>query len=299
MTALAFDHLDRLLGTAIRADVACPACADAEHRTTANRRRRVLRLWRLDNGGVSYRCARCGVAGTAYNDSPRAETSPLDRMAARVRRAQQEAADAVERASRRAKASRLWRMRQPIAGTPAETYLRQARGYHGPLPATLGYLPARDDYSHAMIAAFGLSSEPEPGALDIADDAVTAVHLTRLATNGRGKAGGDRDKIMLGTPSGSPIILAPPNDLMAISITEGIEDALSVHEALGIGAWAAGSASFLPKLADVVPLYIETVHVIVHDDIDGRRHARELVRRLRGHGVEVIARLLRVREAAE
>lgn len=295
---LAFDHLDRLLGAAARVDAPCPACADVAHRTAVNRRRRVLRLWRLDNGGVSYRCARCGIAGTAYSDRPRAEPSHLERMAARVRRAQQQQADEAEHRKRLGTAQWLWSMRRPIAGSPAEVYLREARGYSGVLPSTLAYLPARGEHQHAMIAAFGMPTEPEPGALAIADDAVTAVHLTRLAPDGRAKAGADVDKLMLGAPSGSPIVLAPANDLGALAITEGIEDALSVYAALGIGAWAAGSASFLPKLSDAVPSYVEVVHVIVDDDRDGRRYAAELVRRLRDRGFEVLPRLLRSEEAA-
>jgi hypothetical protein len=43
----------------------------------------------------------------------------------------------------------------------------------------------------------------------------------------------------------SPIVLAPPNDLLGSSITEGIEDALTMHEATGLGTWAAGSAARL------------------------------------------------------
>ena len=48
---------------------------------------------------------------------------------------------------------------------------------------------------------------------------------------------------MIGRSSGSPIVLAPANDLLGLVISEGIEDALSLHEASGCGAWAAGSAS--------------------------------------------------------
>jgi hypothetical protein len=90
------------------------------------------------------------------------------------------------------------------------------------LPATLGFLPARGVHAPAMIAAFGLPSEPEPGQLAIADDAVCGVHITRLAPNGLGKACTDADKIMIGMSVGSPIVLGPPNDLLGLAITEGI-----------------------------------------------------------------------------
>ena len=48
-------------------------------------------------------------------------------------------------------------------------------------------------------------------------------------------------------------MLAPMNDLLGLAITEGVEDALSIHAATGLGAWAAGAASRLPALADAVP----------------------------------------------
>jgi hypothetical protein len=40
----------------------------------------------------------------------------------------------------RIKAQNLWHRRRPIAGTIAEDYLRN-RGYRGPIPVTLGFLP--------------------------------------------------------------------------------------------------------------------------------------------------------------
>jgi hypothetical protein len=83
----------------------------------------------------------------------------------------------------------LWRQRKPIEGSIAERYLREARGYAGLIPTTLWYLPPRDSHPPSLIAAFGMASEPEPGVLTIADANVRGVHLTRLATDGRGKAG--------------------------------------------------------------------------------------------------------------
>jgi len=190
-------------------------------------------------------------------------------------------------------ARRLWGSRQPTAGTPAERYLRDCRGYAGPIPSTVAYMPARGEHVHAMIAAFGIANEPQPSLLAITDGAVRAVHLTRLAPDGRGKAEIENPKIAVGRPSGLPIVLAPPNDLLGLVITEGIEDALSMHEATGLGAWAAGSAPFLPSLADGVPPYAESVTVCVDDDHAGWKHASELVRRLRDRGFEVMPRVLR------
>jgi hypothetical protein len=89
------------------------------------------------------------------------------------------------------------------------------------------------------------------------------------------------------------------NDGLALGITEGIEDGLSVAQALGIGVWAAGSASWLPALADAVPTYTEVVTIFAHDDKDGQQHAAELARRLSARPIEVIfITLNKQREAA-
>jgi hypothetical protein len=132
-----------------------------------------------------------------------------------------------------------------------------------------------------MLAAFGTATEPEPGRLEIGTRDLCGVHITRLAPDGSGKAGTERDKIMVGMSAGSPIVLAPPNDLQGLAITEGIEDALSVHAGTGLGAWAAGAAARLPALASAIPSYVECITILADSDPDGERHAAELTHRLK------------------
>jgi hypothetical protein len=92
---------------------------------------------------------------------------------------------------------------------------------------------------------------------------------------------------MIGAPRGHPIVLAPPGDLCGLAITEGIEDALSVHEATGLGVWAAGAASLMPSLAAAVPEWIECVTIMVDDDDAGRSNADTLAGRLDRRGFDV------------
>jgi hypothetical protein len=101
------------------------------------------------------------------------------------------------------------------------------------------------------------------------------VHLTKLEPDGSGKARNVSDpKIIVGQESaGFPICLAPPNDLLGLAVAEGIEDALSIHEATGLGSWAAGCANRLPALADNVPPWIDSVTVVMDADAAGERHA--------------------------
>jgi hypothetical protein len=183
------------------------------------------------------------------------------------------------------KAAWMWARRQPISGTIAETYLREARGYPGPLPPTLAFLPPWRDYAPALIAAFSLVDEPEPGMLAPPRN-VTAVHLVLLKPDGSGKADAEPAKLTVGKPRQRPIVLAPPNDLLGLAICEGIEDALTAHAATGLGAWASTSAGFLPGLADTVPDYIDAVTIFAHADKAGQDGARKLATALRARRIE-------------
>jgi hypothetical protein len=139
-----------------------------------------------------------------------------------------------------------------------------------------------------MVAAFGMTQEDEPGVLSIAPSEIAGIHLTRISDDGNGKAGTESDKIMIGSSAGSPIVLAPPNDLLGLAITEGIEDALSIHEVTGLGAWAAGAANRLPALADAVPNHIDCLTIVADPDEVGRQRARQFEKQLKQRGFEVI-----------
>jgi hypothetical protein len=255
-------------------DIACPHCGPAR-RSPANRRRKVMRVWRLDLGFATYHCARCGESG--YTGDPtavRPDAATLER--ARVEAAERETA---AKAKRLSKAKWLWRRRKPIARTIAERYLRKVRGIPCRLPSTLGYLPpAKPEHLPALIAAYGMPTEREPGLLSIGEVAVRAVQLVLLKEDGT-KADIEPNKITVGLPSGLPIVLAPMNDLLGLAICEGPENALSVHASTGLGAWASGGASFLPMLADAVKRLTtlpECVTVFIDPDPDGQKYGYEL-----------------------
>lgn len=190
-------------------------------------------------------------------------------------------------ADRTRRAQALWRRRQPGGDSPGTRYL-QVRGYCGPIPATLGYLPAyRSEQHPALIAAFGSADEREQDVLAIRNINVKAVHLTFLQPDGSGKADAKPNKIMIGPVAGSPIVLAPMNDALGLAITEGIEDGLSIYAATRLGVWTAGSASLMPHLANLVPDYTDAVTIVADDDRAGRLHAPVLAARLRARGIHV------------
>lgn len=203
-------------------------------------------------------------------------------------RIEREAREAEELHQQHRKARWLWSRRQPISGSIAERYLREARGIICPLPPTLAFLPPHKPEHHpAMIAAFAVPDEIEPGLLD-EPRSVEALHLTLLKPDGSGKADVEKAKIVVASPGNLPIVLAPPNDLLGLAITEGIEDALTAYQATGLGAWAAGMAGRMPALADTIPSYIECVTIFGHPDKAGRNGAGGLADGLDQRGIEVL-----------
>jgi predicted RNA-binding Zn-ribbon protein involved in translation (DUF1610 family) len=161
--ALPFDELVALTGGRLGThDVACPQCGPQRWSAT-NRRRPVLRIWYREPGFISFYCPRCGTGGYAIDDG----REPVSRAVLEKARREAAAFERERAAEQLAKARRLWRSRRPIVGTVAERYLREARGIPGALPATLGFLPPWGEHPPALIAAFGIPTEPEPGALAI------------------------------------------------------------------------------------------------------------------------------------
>jgi hypothetical protein len=282
-SSIGVEEINRLTGGRHgQFDVPCPLCGP-QRRSPVNRRRKVLRVWRIDPSFAGFHCARCGEKGHA-RDRNAPSPDPVKFAEVRAEAAERERVAMGERLS---KARGLWSCRLPIAGTAAATYLRDVRGYRGPMPGTLGFLPGGGNFPPAMIAAFGIPGETEPGVLQIPDDAVRGVQLTRLKPDGTGKAGTETDKTMIGLSHGWPIVLAPCNDLLGLVIAEGIEDSLSAHAATGLGSWAAGGAARLALLADVIPPYVESLTILVDDDPDGLRWSGEFAAKVKDRIPEV------------
>jgi hypothetical protein len=266
----------------------CPVCG-GDDRFSINLRKQVWNCRGCARGGrdaVALAMHVAGVdflnavellVGTLPNFGATFQGNPAEPIRVRVREC--------ERTKKLSSVHLLWGKREPLEGSIAERYLREVRGLAGPFPPTLAFLPARAQHVPTMIGAYGLATETEPACIQIASGVITAVHLTRLLPDGSGKMPGPLCKITYGLPIGSPIVLAPPNDLLSFVITEGIEDGLSLHEATRLGGWVAGSAAYMPALADVVPDYIDFVTISGHPDETGVKNARELSSRLMARGI--------------
>jgi hypothetical protein len=280
-----FDQLVHLTGGRFGiSDVICPECSTWPSRSAVGRRRKVLRVWRDEPNFLRFNCQRCGLKGHA-RDSDAPTINPVDLERQRQLRAEAERRDAEYRQSQHEKALRLWGRSVPIKGTIAEAYLRNRNISLDRWPPTLRFLPPLTDYHPAMIAAFAIPNEPEPGVLINDTATVCAVHLTLLKADGSDKADTQPNKIIIASPRGAPVVIAPPHDTLAV--TEGIEEALTVHIAMRWGVWAAGSASHMPALADAVPSNVTRIVIIQDDNESGRRGSRGLAQRLRARGLSV------------
>lgn len=154
-----------------------------------------------------------------------------------------------------ADARALWRRGLQAQGTPVETYLRH-RGFTGPIPPTIRYLPAakhRSGTRHpTMIAA----------VTRVPSRRVIAVHRTFLAPDGAGKALVTPVKMAYGPVSGGAVRLAPAGEHLAVA--EGVETALSVMDAAGVVTWAALSAGGMKRLI-LPPLPLASMVTICAD----------------------------------
>jgi hypothetical protein len=166
------------------------------------------------------------------------------------------------------KVLKLWLRGVRVEGTAAETYVR-ARAYGGPIPPTFRFLRPSGNCPPALMVPFGIPREPEVGVLQVDEQRIAALQLTKLLPDGRDRVREGAAKIIVGRGSRSvPIVIAPINDLLGLAIVEGIEDGLSVHEATGLGVWASGGNGRMPALAEAVPGFVEAVTIFQHPDAD-------------------------------
>lgn len=202
------------------------------------------------------------TAAAADLDRRRAEE---ERLAAEAKR--QEGEDA-----RSGALFAAWLKLPPIAGTVAETYLREARGIDLSRIRPSGALRFAQRLEHVDEATGEVTCWPAMVAAMTRGKRLAALHRTWLEPRGRGKADVAKPKKMIGPARGAAIRLASgpsglsPTKAWAMGrcgplvVGEGIETVLSVAVARpDYRAWAAGSLSLMglidwPECADAVCL---------------------------------------------
>lgn len=250
----------------------CPVCQPE--------RRKAQNALTLADGTGGRLLAHCKEGGCAFLDILAAagvragDYTPPDPATLAQREAERRA-EAVKRAEQ---AKRLWLEAQPIAGTVAEAYLRDARGITCPLPRTLRFHP---DCWH------GPTARRYPAMVSaVQGSGLPAVHRTYLRADGSGKADIEGDKLMLGNVQGGAVRLADgPSRLV---VAEGIESGLSLLCGLldaPATLWAALSTSGLRGLH--LPPQPGRLTIACDGDTAGREAAHALAERAHALGWQV------------
>ena len=157
-------------------------------------------------------------------------------------------------------ARRIWTSSGPITGTAGAAYLFN-RGITMALPDSLRFARLKHPAGGIHPAVVALVVTP--------DRRVAGVQRIFVSEDGMGKAKVPTAKLSLGRIAGNAIRLGPP--AKEIIITEGLEDALSVQQALGKVTWAAAGASMMSRM--VFPLAVERVVIGRDNDPAGEREA--------------------------
>lgn len=233
----------------------CPVC-DRGPRDTA------LAVKIDDRGTVSY-CHRCGYVH-AENFERRPDIAP-------VRTASTAPLDWSEQAEA------IWRRTLPLRGTVGQTYLEHRGCMLPPHDSHLRFLAASDKYPPSLCAAI----------TDVRTAKPISLHFTRLATDGTGKAGTERDKLLLAghRKKGGCIRLWPDEAVTSgLALAEGIESALAAAH-LFTPVWSCIDASNLAAFP-VLPGIDSLTIFADHDDI-GTGAAKLCARRWRESKREV------------
>lgn len=193
-------------------------------------------------------------------------------------RAQRKAIEQSDAVKRRQLAASIWNAASPIAGTPAESYLR-GRGITCALPLTLRYLRKCWHQNAGRCPALVSS-------IDITDRKAVAVHRIYIKDDGSAKAPISPAKAMLGPANGGAVHLSKAPGPLVVS--EGIETGLSLLSGLlpcAASVWAALSAPGMKSL--VLPPVPGAMIVAADGDPVGHAAAEALANRAHGLGWRV------------
>lgn len=179
-------------------------------------------------------------------------------------------------------ARRLWRMARPIAGTPAETYLRQRGLTRLREPQSLRFL---DDCYWQPEGGGATQSWPALiAAVTDVDGRLTGVHRSWLARDGRAKAPIDPPRKALGKLLGHAVRFGESGPVMAAG--EGIETTLSLRQlAPRLPLLAALSAAHLAAIR--FPDILRRLYVVQDRDEAGAWTVKRLRTRAAEAGIEL------------
>ncbi len=175
-----------------------------------------------------------------------------------------------------ASALKIWNESKPSTGTLVEVYLA-SRGIKLEEEPTLRFHPC---LRHP-------SGKFWPAMVALVTDGVTnlpvAIHRTYLAIDGSAKAPVEATKLMLGPCRGGAVRFGNHSDMVIVG--EGIETALSVHQAMKRPTWAALSTSGLVALD--FPQEVRKIFVAADADSAGDKAAKDAAKKWSSNGKSV------------
>jgi DNA primase len=224
-----------------------------------------------------YYCHGCGAAGDhfkalmlldglSFRDAYTALTDDTFPTVSDEHRAKQRAEDDAIRAASIADARLLWAEGVSIDDTPAEAYLRRARGITMDIPGSVRFarVPTSRD------ADTGEWKRPYPAVLCACTDAdgkLIGLQRIFIRDDGSAKRWGKRSKFSIGRPRGSAFKLAPAAD--EVVICEGPEDGLSLAQELpGASVWVALGTAMMPEVR--FPSIVTRICIAGQNDKAGR-----------------------------
>ncbi len=235
----------------------CPVCDRGS-------RDRALAVTTDERGTVEF-CHRCGFTRAANFDR-----RPLES----IRSTPPKSAEPLEWSDR---AEAIWRRTKPLRGTVGQTYLEYRGCMLPPADSDLRFLEQTDRHPPTLCARVTNAQTNRPLTL----------HFTRLATDGRGKAGTECDKLLLGghRKKGGVVRLWPDECVTyGLALAEGVETALVSARAF-TPIWAtvdAGNMAAFPVLSGIDCLAVYADH-----DQAGMRGAIQCAQRWNKAGREV------------
>lgn len=156
----------------------------------------------------------------------------------------------------------IWDGGIAVVGTPAESYLRR-RGIVMELPPCLRFSRIRYG-SRGVLHPALICAITGPGG------DITGIQRTYLTEDG-GKAAFKKVKLSLGRVRGGAIHLGPASDTMIV--TEGLEDGLTLMQALTQSVWVAAGTSMLPAME--FPDTVREIVIGADGDAPGETAARK------------------------
>ena len=114
-------------------------------------------------------------------------------------------------------------------------------------------------------------------------DELQGLHRIYLADDGDGKADLAKPKLSLGRISGGAVKLCPPAGVL--TLCEGLEDAMSVMQGCGTGAWATTGTAALGKVE--LPLVTHTVMLAGDNDDAGKAAVADAAENYAARGLRV------------